>query len=69
MGSMRLLAAAAAAVSMLGAMASAAPVPVKTQQGAVQGVDQGGVTSDDAAALRAVPAAKVCTWNFTCEGM
>ena len=45
MGSMRLLAAAAAAVSMLGAMASAAPVPVKTQQGAVQGVDQGGVTS------------------------
>ena len=45
MGGMRLLAAAAAAVSMLGAMASAAPAPVKTQQGAVQGVDQGGVTS------------------------
>ena len=47
MGAMRLLAAATAAASMFGLMApaNAAPAPVKTGQGLVQGVDKGGVVA------------------------
>ena len=48
MGGMRLLAAAVAAISVLGTMpasAAPAPAPVKTQSGLVKGVDADGVTS------------------------
>ena len=45
MGGLRLLAAAAAISMLCASGALAAPGPVKTQQGLVQGVDQGGVTS------------------------